>query len=174
METLPRYVGVIVRCGPRVLLVQVEDYFAPGRFGWTIPSGSVEPDESPEAGAVRELAEESGCRLAPSDLTLGATVTVRHGGRDLSRSWNYLATVADETLAPVDDPDGDVVAAAWFDRAEAVALLGEMGHDPIREPVLRLLAGRRGLAWEFELVEFPPVGRPRFTWREPVGAAGGI
>ena len=33
---------------------------------WSIPKGEIEPDESPLAAALRELAEETGCTLAPA------------------------------------------------------------------------------------------------------------
>lgn len=45
-----------------VLLVQLGDYARPKYGGnpWTLPGGSVEPDESPSAAARREVREETG------------------------------------------------------------------------------------------------------------------
>src|SRR5262245_19033763 len=38
---------------------------------WTIPKGLVEPDESPEAAAVRELREETGWTVSGELVSLG-------------------------------------------------------------------------------------------------------
>jgi 8-oxo-dGTP diphosphatase len=39
--------------------------FNPKRNGWEMPGGKVEPGESPEQAAVREVQEECGCGFAP-------------------------------------------------------------------------------------------------------------
>jgi 8-oxo-dGTP diphosphatase len=39
--------------------------FNPKRNGWEMPGGKVEPGESPEQAAVREVKEECGCGFAP-------------------------------------------------------------------------------------------------------------
>lgn len=168
-EDVRGYAGVLVLCGDRVLLIRGHDYFAPERTSWSLPSGRIEPGESPDVAAARELAEEAGCHLDPGRLELAAMVAVRQQGRVLSHSWNYVAEVADEALTAIDDPDGDVVEAAWCDRGVAIERLAGFEYAPIREPALHLLrTGERGLAWEFEVVDDQPGTVPGFTWNTSV------
>lgn len=46
---------------------------APEKGCWSLPGGYMEMDESPTAGAARELAEETGLDVDPSDLTFVGT-----------------------------------------------------------------------------------------------------
>jgi len=62
---------VIVRDGDRVLLIER----APSASEtWAIPGGHPEWDEAPVVGAARELAEETGLRVDPADLTLSTVI----------------------------------------------------------------------------------------------------
>lgn len=158
------YVGAIVFMDEAVLLVQDHDFFTHEPL-WTLPGGGIEDGESPTAAAVRELAEESGCKVDPSELELIATSEVRQNGRQLSRSWNFAADTTDPHLEPA-DPDGTVVDARWFDRAKALELLALHRYDPIREPAIRFLNGERGLHWAFELTDRAG-DRPTFQWDPP-------
>ncbi|HEY9290236.1 MAG TPA: NUDIX hydrolase [Microlunatus sp.] len=158
------YVGSIVFLDEAVLLVQDHDFFTHEPI-WTLPSGGVEDGESPAVAAARELAEESGCQIDPSDLELIATSEVRENGRQLSQSWNFTATATDPHLQPA-DPDGTVVDARWFDRPKAVELLSLHRYDPIREPAIRFLNNERGLHWTFELTGHTG-DKPIFQWHPP-------
>lgn len=68
----------------RTLLFSDSDPGLPGRRWWMTPGGGVDPGETDVAAAVRELAEESGLRVAESDL-LGPLLvrTVVHGYTDV-------------------------------------------------------------------------------------------
>ncbi|RGC69997.1 RNA pyrophosphohydrolase [Micromonospora sp. MW-13] len=59
---------LLVDAAGRVLLLAGSDPARPEHRYWFTPGGGLEPGESPAAGAARELAEETGLRLAPAEL----------------------------------------------------------------------------------------------------------
>lgn len=59
---------LLVDASDRVLLFQGSDPARPGHRYWFTPGGGLDPGETPAAGAARELAEETGLRLAPAEL----------------------------------------------------------------------------------------------------------
>jgi 8-oxo-dGTP pyrophosphatase MutT (NUDIX family) len=79
--------------------------------GWSLPGGLLDRFEEPAAGALRELAEETGVRLEPSQLTPAqpsAVVTARVQQVDCV----FTATV-DPTVVLYLDPV-EVFEARWF------------------------------------------------------------
>lgn len=61
---------------PEVLLVHPGGPFWAGKdaAAWSIPKGEYEPDEAPDAAALREFAEETGIALAGRPHPLGEAV----------------------------------------------------------------------------------------------------
>jgi bifunctional NMN adenylyltransferase/nudix hydrolase len=59
-------VDCVVHCAGHVLLVQRRNH--PGQGLWALPGGFVEPRESLQTGALRELAEETGVGVDERDL----------------------------------------------------------------------------------------------------------
>ena len=57
--------AVVLRDGRALLARRALD---PARGKWDIPGGFLEPDELPEAGAIRELREETGLMITPTAL----------------------------------------------------------------------------------------------------------
>jgi 8-oxo-dGTP pyrophosphatase MutT (NUDIX family) len=51
---------VVVDADRCVLLIRTENFTSVGDEVWGLPGGKIEEDESPEAAAARELAEETG------------------------------------------------------------------------------------------------------------------
>jgi 8-oxo-dGTP pyrophosphatase MutT (NUDIX family)/ubiquinone/menaquinone biosynthesis C-methylase UbiE len=105
----------------RILLVRVIDTGT-----WALIGGSLEPDESPQAGARREAEEEAGITVG-----LGAILAVL-GGPEYRMVYPngdetaYVSTVFDATvLSGTPRPDGDETSeVGWFDPDELP--LGEM------------------------------------------------
>jgi ADP-ribose pyrophosphatase YjhB (NUDIX family) len=101
--------ALVVRDG-RVLLVQRA--MEPGRGKWDIPGGFMEPDELPQEAAIRELREETGLAVTPTDL-LGFYVDdypyAPPGSNEKVLIIYFLATATGEP-----HPDDDAAAIGWF------------------------------------------------------------
>ncbi|HWD79622.1 MAG TPA: NUDIX hydrolase [Kribbella sp.] len=145
------YAGVLARYAGKVALVR-EQYEAWDAPCWNLPSGAVENGETPAAGAIRELREESGLRAAEEKLELVWTTRTVVDGRTTSRSWNYAAAMEDPTFA-VDDPDGSVMDVRWFSTDDAVRALQQLPYPPLAVPALHYLTtGEVGREWVFTQV----------------------
>ena len=113
---------VLVDATGRVLLQHCQDP-AGARYGhwWNTPGGGLDPGESPQQAAVRELHEEVGLRLDPADL--GAVVHRRvtefsFGGQAYRQSEDYfLVRVDAHEVAPthLTEIEADAVLGyAWW------------------------------------------------------------
>lgn len=98
--------ALVVRDG-RVLLVQRA--IEPARGTWDIPGGFLEENEHPEAGAIRELREETGLAITLTGL-LGIYLDIYPYGQpdDPETTLNiiYLATAPHGDPQPADDAAG--------------------------------------------------------------------
>ncbi|WP_346660134.1 NUDIX hydrolase [Streptomyces sp. WMMB303] len=112
----------------RVLLI--ERGWDPYEGHWALPGGHVDPGETAQAAAVRELEEETGVHVAEEDLQeLGTWSTPGRDPRGRYVTTAYLAQVPADTQAAADDDARD---ARWwpldalphdlaFDHAEILA-----------------------------------------------------
>ncbi len=99
---------------PRIVLIRQYRYAANG-FVYEIPAGRLDPGESPEACARRELEEEAGYRAA--QLTLLLSLLTTPGFTDerihLFAAWGLTRTdqrhEPDEFLTPMDLPLSQVL-----------------------------------------------------------------
>lgn len=120
---------VAVTDDQRVLLIERD--WPPYEGMWALPGGHVDEGEeqAPERAAARELAEETGVRVDPSDLIfLGRWDAPGRDPRGRYVTFAYLARVPADTVATAGD---DARAARWvpldapgdlaFDHGEIVA-----------------------------------------------------
>jgi 8-oxo-dGTP diphosphatase len=115
--------GVVLRDG-RLAVVHRPRY-----DDWTLPKGKLDPGESFEAAALREVEEETGLRCRLGRELPAVEYDVR-GRPKLVRYW--AMEVADETPF---EPNEEVDEVRWLEPQEALALLS---YDRDRELVLAL------------------------------------
>lgn len=103
-------VSILVEQDGRVLLVRRA--IEPGLGQWSLPSGFIEWDESPEVAAVREVGEETG--LVVADPRLIDVVQYAEDFRGPGLNINYRASVVGGML----QPDDDAAEAQFFARED--------------------------------------------------------
>lgn len=84
----------------------------PGRGRWAVPGGHLEADESPEAAAARELAEETGVRVDPDALELLDTFFADHGDGKRIVSIGYVVPRSATSGEPA--AGREVSDVGWF------------------------------------------------------------
>jgi len=92
-----------------------------GRTGqWVLPGGKLEPGESFETGAARELAEETGLRaerLTPFQLLQGPEFRYEDSG-----TWDSVGVLyrAQGVTGKLTLPEGEIAEARWWAVDEVV------------------------------------------------------
>ena len=92
---------------------------------WMLPGGRVEHGESPEEALRREVAEETGLRVA-GEPRVAFEVEIEALLDDLRGDWKAVTYTADaEGEIPLlpDDPDGLILTAAWVPLDDALERL---------------------------------------------------
>jgi 8-oxo-dGTP diphosphatase len=117
--------GVVVDGDGRVLVVH-----RPSHGDWSLPKGHLEPGETFEQAALREVLEETGLRCALHEELPPARYAVN--GRPKVVRW-WLMTVIDA----VGEPDDEVDEMRWLAPVDAIALL-DYEHD---RALVRAVAG---------------------------------
>lgn len=103
-------VGALVVASGRVLLVRQDGQ-------WFAPGGMLEPGESPEAGAIREVREETGVGVRIDRLAAITERTITN--RETGESFVFYFGMFDatpETTAVADDPglpEESISSAEW-------------------------------------------------------------
>jgi ADP-ribose pyrophosphatase YjhB (NUDIX family) len=118
--------GIVFDQARRLLLIQRGT--PPGRGLWSLPGGRCRPDEQPIAACVREVAEETGLRVA----VLATAGRVERDAPDgaIYDIDDFVCEVVGGQLAAGDDA-ADV---RWVTRAELDALpLVPLLYDTLRE-----------------------------------------
>jgi 8-oxo-dGTP pyrophosphatase MutT (NUDIX family) len=96
-------------------------------WGWEIPSGRVEPGESPEHAAAREAEEETGWRPGPLRLLVASQPS--NGSIDTVH-YLFHAAAADRTGAPADRNEADHIEWMALSRVRGLIAGGEIVSGP--------------------------------------------
>jgi 8-oxo-dGTP diphosphatase len=126
--------GVVTRTGDGG--VQFLVVHRPRYDDWSLPKGKLEVGESHEAGAIREIAEETGVVVRLGNALPGNEYIDRHGRPKVVRYW-HMTPVGNTSWAPNDEVD----ETRWITAAEAATLLS---YENDRRLVALVAATRSG------------------------------
>ena len=105
------------------MLLQERDEHAPiDPDRWGLSGGHLEPGESPEEGAYREVEEETGVRLAPGTLSLFGTFDVFHPTYRSVDAVHVFVGRVDLTDADIDCREGRRIVFVEPERARNLDL----------------------------------------------------
>jgi 8-oxo-dGTP diphosphatase len=125
--------------GPAGLLL-VQNRRRDGSLDWTPPGGVIDPGEDVVEGLTREVLEETGLVVTEWE---GPAYIVEAHAPDLA--WDLRVevhrAVSYEGVLHVDDPDGIVVDARFFDDVQCLECVAA-SHHWVREPLSEWLVER--------------------------------
>jgi len=160
-------------CGPTVLievglttptsLLLVQRAQLPYRGMWAPITGFVEPGETLEQAAAREIEEEVGIRLPPADLVPAGISSVPH----LNQVYCTFIAYFDAEL-PVYPDVREVTCAKWFTQDQYPSDIWDPAHSFDVSAIYRHLRSRR-----FQFVQrnadflrvFEASGNVRYVWK---------
>lgn len=132
------YHQVILAAGGLVKTPEGKTLFINRLNRWDLPKGKVEPGESMDTAALREVAEETGLQ----NITLGPLLLKTyhtypyHGHQVIKETHWYAMTAPEQRLAP--QTAEDITQALWLTPAEVEGVL----QDTYGNIVLVVEAGR--------------------------------
>jgi 8-oxo-dGTP diphosphatase len=104
-------------------VLTIERGWPPHQGQFALPGGHVDPGETSQAAAARELLEETGVRIDPATLTLiGVYDTPDRDPRGRYITVAYQVTVPADTIAQAGD---DAAAVQWVPMADC----GDLAFD---------------------------------------------
>ncbi|MFD1007420.1 NUDIX hydrolase [Oceanisphaera ostreae] len=132
-------VAMIIRAGERFLMVEEwqQDHI---RFNQ--PAGHLEPGETLQEGAQRELLEETGLAISLEQGVAIYQFEAPDNGTHFVR-FTFCAEVPEPLTTHPQDPDGDIIRCHWLTLNEIEALGSQLRSPMILASFYDYLAGQR-------------------------------
>ena len=128
--------GVVVRDRECVVIVPTRRA-ADGRRVLALPKGHVDPGETPEVTARREVREEAGVESTVREELGDVRYVYQREGRRIAKVVTFF--LLDYAAGSVDDHDHEVEEARWMALDEAVTALTYRGERTMVARALRRL-----------------------------------
>lgn len=137
--------GVVVRRGPPGIEVALTA--RKGGTVWCLPKGLLEPDETPEQTALREVREETG--LSGRLIEKLGEITYWYASKEEGARFHktvhfYLMAYAGGDIR---NHDFEVDEVRWFSGPEALAVLSYASEREIAQKALEVASRVEGDAW---------------------------
>lgn len=116
--------------------------------GWlALPGGHIDEGENPLSAAIREIKEEVGITLSPTDIQLKFVATHYHIDRnELFVVFGFLATLAGKPKEIVSNAEGEAV---WMDKADL--LKSDTVFPPVAYYFPHVLGGKPGIIYNYSI-----------------------
>jgi 8-oxo-dGTP pyrophosphatase MutT (NUDIX family) len=132
--------GVVVR-GEQAIVIVPTRRGAQGQKVLALPKGHVDPGETPDQTALREVREETGVEATLVEKLGDVRYFYQRGGKRIfKRVTFYLFEYLDGSL---EDHDDEVEEARWVPLSEAVEALSYEGERQMVERALSAIASDR-------------------------------
>jgi 8-oxo-dGTP pyrophosphatase MutT (NUDIX family) len=112
------FVGVVPFLDPETVLLVRQYRYIQDEVTWEIPTGGIEPDETPEQAAQRELSEEAGYKA--ESLTL---VNIMRSNKAIMREVGYIFAAEDLRASPAPPDETEDIALVPIALDEALAMV---------------------------------------------------
>lgn len=114
-----------------------------GKLEWCIPKGHLEPGETKEEAALREVFEETGLTAEINDYLGEVSYTFNQKGRNVSKTVHvYLMTQVSGELSMEHDPNHEASELAWVKLDELISRLSHASEKKIAQSALDHIGDR--------------------------------
>ena len=114
-----------------------------GKLEWCIPKGHLEPEETKEQAALREVFEETGLTAEITDYLGEVSYTFNQKGKNVSKTVHvYLMNQVSGELSMEHDPNHEASELAWVKLDELISRLSHGSEKRIAEIALELIEAR--------------------------------
>jgi 8-oxo-dGTP pyrophosphatase MutT (NUDIX family) len=133
--------GLIISAGTPHRIALICHKNRGGGRDWCLPKGHVEPGESLEQTAVREVFEETGLSAEIVEKLGEISYSFRVGTVRVRKTvHHYLLRELAGSMTATGDPTGEVLEVRWFSLDEVVETLAHENEKKMAQKALELLS----------------------------------
>jgi 8-oxo-dGTP pyrophosphatase MutT (NUDIX family) len=135
--------GFVVSKTDSTLVALMARFNRGGKLEWCIPKGHLEPDETTEQAALREVFEETGLSAEITDYLGDVSYTFNQKGKTVSKTVHvYLMNQVSGELTMEHDPNHEASELAWVKLSELINKLSHVNEKRIAQVALELIEAR--------------------------------
>jgi 8-oxo-dGTP pyrophosphatase MutT (NUDIX family) len=135
--------GFVVSKTDSTLVALMARFNRGGKLEWCIPKGHLEPEETTEQAALREVFEETGLTAEITDYLGDVSYTFNQKGKNVSKTVHvYLMNQVSGELTMDHDPNHEASELAWVKLSELINRLSHVNEKRIAQVALELIEAR--------------------------------